>query len=128
MMAEDRRDYSKMPNASYMAESVEAYIERGRRTGDFLRSLFANDFLEVAQRADGSNRYLLREWAWWIFSARLPPESHGSYEAVDAWIEMGGREGYERKRKEAEEKERPKGLSPHPDGGFYVQPGDKGDS
>ena len=128
MMAEARRDYGKVPNASYMAEGVEAYIERGRRPGDFLRALFANDFMEIAVRADSSNRHVLREWAWWIYAARLPLESHGSYETVDAWIEMGGREGYERKRKAAERKERTKGRSPHPDGGFYVQPGDKGDS
>ncbi len=73
-------------------ETLTAYWRTGRRTGDFMRAVLANDLFGAFGRADRENRATLGDIVAWIWE-RLPAKSYGSYEAVDMWIEQRGLEG-----------------------------------
>ena len=74
-----------MTMPEHLEESLTLYAEHGVPTGDFLRACLANDLLEAAGRADGQNIHNLGVIAAYIYN-ELPRGSHGSREAVDAWL------------------------------------------
>ncbi len=73
---------------AHMVEPVREYVVNGRRTGDFLRAVLANQFCEAVKRADAMNGASLL--AWTDVLCVLPCESWGSETKVAAWIEAGG--------------------------------------
>ena len=100
--------YDGVPNAGYMAGGVERYIEQGIPPGHFLTALFANDLMEAFACADGNNRAAMWEWCVWLYNARIPRDCRGSRENVQAWIEIGGWDGFVRQQeKEAAQQEKP---------------------
>lgn len=75
-------------------ESLLMYADLGTPTGDCLRAFLANDLMAAVGRADVDTGRRFVAIASFIYN-RIPSQSHGSYEAVDAWILM------HRKRREA---------------------------
>jgi len=75
----------------HFVEAAEAYIETGRRPGDFTRAVFANDLMHAVQLADHINLPALPHICAWVYLS-APMECRGSYEKVQSWIEAGGLE------------------------------------
>jgi len=63
--------------------SMDAYVERGRATGAFLRAVFANDLVGACLLADANNRALIPAYARWVFHY-CPAIARGSYDAATA--------------------------------------------
>lgn len=70
-----------------LIESLQAYANIGRPTGDFLRAVLENNLMEAFGRADIFNRGRIFEICQFIYN-ELPSNSHGSKEKVDAWLKM----------------------------------------
>jgi hypothetical protein len=68
-----------------IVESLEAYQQEGRPTGDFLRAVIANDLMEAFGRADEHNLKALPHIVAWAYQHLRGP--HGSYEAYDKHIQ-----------------------------------------
>lgn len=82
----------EMEIPAHMCEAVREYVVNGKRTGDFLRAVLANRFLEAVSRADIGNLNSLRGWAHVL--TVLPLYAWGSDKAVDTWIQAGGLLGH----------------------------------
>lgn len=66
-------------------ESFERYINSGLRPGDFVAAVLSNDLANAVGRADDKAMEHFRD----IFQVAydlLPMKSHGSREAVEAWL------------------------------------------
>ena len=72
--------------------AVRAYIEDGGPLGDFLESVFANDFVGVIGRADARDEQLLRDWMLFVYNDS-PSACWGSVAIVRGWQEAGGLAG-----------------------------------
>lgn len=70
-------------------ESIFAYFEYGRPTGDFLKAVLANNLSESFGRADMYNRACLFDISCLLYNFAPHGEDfgRGSFEAVDAWIQ-----------------------------------------
>jgi hypothetical protein len=77
-----------------MRQSMQAYVENGQPTGDFLRAVLSNDLCEAFARADDENTAIMREYVMWIYND-VPHSAWGSWETVKAWVESGGLRGRE---------------------------------
>lgn len=80
-------EYAKLPE--YLVDELNAYAQSGHVTSGFLAAVLANDLMRACQRADLTNLPLLPLIARYVYN-RMPSTCHGSYAAVDAWIEGGG--------------------------------------
>jgi hypothetical protein len=80
-------NWSGIPH--HMRGAIERYVMHGAPMGDFLRAIFANDFMEAAGRADDENQHALLAYARFLYN-HVPATCKGSYEAVDAWMAQGG--------------------------------------
>jgi len=56
--------YGKIPNHK-MVTSIRNYADYGIMPGHFLTALISNDLRETFNRADETNRGLIREWLTW---------------------------------------------------------------
>lgn len=83
-------DYSRLPE--HMQAGARRYIERGIPPGHFLTAVLSNNMAEAFSRADDINTAAMLDWAMWTYND-IPRNSHGSPEAVSAWIKQGGLEG-----------------------------------
>lgn len=74
------------PIPEHMLESLIAYRDEGRPTGDFLEAVIANDLVGAAGRADSININLLPSYANWLYN-EIPQSAWGSRQAYRSWIE-----------------------------------------
>lgn len=84
-------NYDTVP-VGYMADGLRRYIEHGYEPGGFMRAVLCNDLQEAVLRADGINVSKLPHWVIWVRD-NLPGGCKGSYEAYNAWVEIGGLQG-----------------------------------
>jgi hypothetical protein len=70
---------------SHMLDALDRYVKSGIPPERFLTAVLENDFLEVVQRADDCNCYLLQDYAQYVYW-ELPGICHGSPEKVAAWM------------------------------------------
>lgn len=75
----------------HMAGGAYRYLVFGIKPGDFMLSIFANDFIEAGLRAIGENETALVAWAKWI-TWYLPEACYGSRERVQNWMNMPQKE------------------------------------
>lgn len=87
--------YERLPE--HMQEGVQAYIETGRPTGDFLYAVLTNKLVETFGKADEINRRAIQAWVSWLYND-CPLEARGSEEAVEKWMAQGGLRGLLRDR------------------------------
>jgi hypothetical protein len=66
-------------------ESLRAYVQTKRPTGDFLHAVLTNDLMEACCRADSQNRYLIFDIVNWLYN-RAPAQCWGSVEKVERWL------------------------------------------
>ncbi len=69
----------------HMREGIEAYVERGRPPGGFLRAVLTNDLHSAVQRADHINVNLLPDYVRFLYW-EVPGNCWGSPENVKAWL------------------------------------------
>lgn len=68
--------------------------DEGVMPGDFLQAVLANDLLDAACRADDESLPALKAICLWVHW-ELPPQAHGTREALKAWAATFDREGVE---------------------------------
>ena len=71
-----------------LGDSVLAYFEQRRPTGDFLAAVLSNDLIGAYSHADDSNTRAMRDYVFWLYNY-APGRSSGvwgSREAVAAWL------------------------------------------
>lgn len=68
-----------------MLEALERYVAHGIRPGDCLRAILANDLMAAFQRADVETARRMAAIVSYVYNC-VPHGAHGSYEAVDNWI------------------------------------------
>lgn len=73
-------------------ESLIAYVETGRPTGDFLGACLSNDFMEAIGRADENSLAHIADIAAFIYN-KIPSACWGSRKIVFNWMEKGGQAG-----------------------------------
>ena len=73
----------------YMQAGVCRYVLLGTRPGQFLQALFANDFMEMAKRADDINLASLGSYAMFLYNY-APQGCWGSAANREQWIEQRG--------------------------------------
>ncbi len=83
----DDIDYSLLP--FHMQEGMQAYLERGRPTGDFLFHILSNNFVGAAYHADDINQHRLYSYRSFLYS-QCHPDAWGSEEKVFTWIKHHG--------------------------------------
>lgn len=76
----------------WVRESLTAYVETGRPTGDFLAACLSNDFMDAIGRADGTSLAAIADIAAFIYN-KIPGRAWGSRKAVREWMEQGGQKG-----------------------------------
>jgi len=77
-------DYSRLPE--HIRSAAQRYIEHGVNPGSFLTAVFANDLIQAVGRADEHNRRALFDICCFVYS-EAPAMCHGSYTAVDTWVQ-----------------------------------------
>lgn len=81
-----------------MRETLDLYAQQGVPPGSCTRAILANDLLEAFGRADIETTIAMPAIAAYVYN-RMPRGCHGSYDAVDAWIEHCGLENRPRRRR-----------------------------
>lgn len=76
----------------WVKETLVAYVETGRPTGDFLAACLSNDFMDAIGRADAVSLAHIGDIANFIYN-KIPGNSWGSREIVRDWIYSGGWNG-----------------------------------
>lgn len=75
-------DYSKIPPAT--RETIDAWIESGRPTGDFVKALLSNDLRGAFARADESNIEAMFHTVAYLWN-NAPGSCWGSPDALELW-------------------------------------------
>lgn len=101
-MEQWRERLSMLP--SHMRGAMERYVEDGIPGGSFLDAVLCNDLKGAASRADATNKHALLTYAEYMVWY-LPGHCHGSPEAVQKWVEVGGLNGL-RAKEQQQQKER----------------------
>jgi len=85
-----------MPDSSnapeWVKETLDAYVQTGRPTGDFLLACLSNDFMDAIGRADHVSLAHIGDIANYIYN-KIPGNSWGSREIVRKWVQSGGTVG-----------------------------------
>jgi hypothetical protein len=82
----------------WVKESLTAYAETGRPTGDFLEACLSNDLAEAVGRADPNSMRVLPDIVAFIYN-RMPSACWRSREAVRRWQRAGGLQGLDTSEK-----------------------------
>ena len=69
-------------------ESLRAYADQRRPTGDFLAAVLSNDLMDAVSRADEVNKYRLFDICSYVYN-NIPACSHGSRKIVNEWLRGG---------------------------------------
>ena len=77
----------------YIHDSLQAYIDTGRPTGDFLKAVICNDLRGAVLGADESSRAALLEIVHFMHW-EAPSECWGERKAWAAWIGHQGLKGW----------------------------------
>ena len=85
-----KRDYSGIPE--HMRGRMRAYVEGGIPPGDFLRLCIQNNYHDAAGWGDDINQAHLLDYIKFFYNS-VPARCHGSVEAYDCWIAVGGLRG-----------------------------------
>lgn len=93
-------NYSNLP--SHMQKGAREYVEYGTPPGGFLYAVLSNDFKEAFARADDTNTAHMRTWAHWVMW-ECPAIAQGSVGKVEAWIKIGGMNGYQNAKEHSED-------------------------
>ena len=83
-------NYDILP--AHMQDGFRRYIERGIPGGSFMTAVLTNDLMGAFSRADDENRARLFDTCKFLHWD-APRGCHGSQDAVDYWIKVGGLEG-----------------------------------
>jgi hypothetical protein len=67
-----------------MIESIQRYVEKGIRPGDFLTAVICNDLFEAIGRADEDNLRNLPAIVGYFYN-KTPPPCWGSPQKMNAW-------------------------------------------
>lgn len=70
---------------AHMMETLQAYIEYGRPTGDFLQAVISNDLREACGRADDTNFRILPAYVIYLYN-NAPAACWGSRAKYEAWL------------------------------------------
>lgn len=70
---------------AHIRESLDAYANEGRPTGDFLRAVLSNNLRESFGRADHVNLTFMPHIVAYVYE-RVPSLAWGSEALVDAWL------------------------------------------
>ena len=92
-----KRDYSGIPE--HMRGAMLAYVEDGIPPGYFLRLCIQNNYHDAAGRGDDINQAHLLDYIKFFYNS-VPARCHGSVEAYDYWIAVGGLRGIMAGRKD----------------------------
>lgn len=65
-------------------EALDRYVKTGCPTGDFLRAVLENDFMQAFGRADEDNTRDMKEIAAYVYN-EMPSTCHGSPTIVRDW-------------------------------------------
>jgi hypothetical protein len=76
----------------YMWGGINRYVMNGIEPGSFLKAVLENNLVGAVDRADGTNKYKLVEYADLLYNV-LPNQCWGSPQRVNDWISGGGLEG-----------------------------------
>ena len=71
-----------------LGESIVAYFETRRPTGDFLRNLLANDLVGAFSHADDTNARMMKDYVVFLYN-NVPGRATGlwgSHDAVKEWL------------------------------------------
>lgn len=68
-----------------LRETIDAYVQHGRPTGDFLRSIIENDLKHAVLRADAVNSALIEVIVGYFYN-EAPHDCWGFKGAYSAWI------------------------------------------
>lgn len=79
--------YGNFKIPDHMKSGVLNYINHRIEPGSFLRSVFENDFVSAALRADSENLKNLTAYINFI-CFHAPRECWGSKEIVDQWLDL----------------------------------------
>jgi hypothetical protein len=72
----------------YLFDSVYNYLVYGFGPGSFFTSVLANNFVDAMTHSHPANRVSdLKNLVGWMVS-HFPTDSFGSYEKVDAWLQL----------------------------------------
>lgn len=88
-----RIDYSLIPESTM--ESLLAYKETGRPTGDFVRAVLENNLKEAFARADDNNIRAMFHTVSWLYN-EMPSGAWGNEQRVRNWLK------YHQDKREAE--------------------------
>lgn len=79
----------------HLQPGLNRYFEAGIRTGGFLQACLENNIAEAEiKAADPGTRNSIPA-IFEFLENRAPDDSWGSPRTVEAWIEQGGKEGWE---------------------------------
>jgi hypothetical protein len=71
------------------ADPIYNYLVHGFHAGSFWNAVLANDFMGAIARSHPANTITgLKVTVSWIFNTLSNGVTHGSYDAVDAWLKM----------------------------------------
>jgi hypothetical protein len=74
-----------------LKESIDAFIERGRPTGDFLKACIDNDLMQAFGRADEVSLAAMPAIVGYLYN-ECPMGSHGRTGAWRDWIDKKAKE------------------------------------
>lgn len=92
-------NYEDLP----LRSSVDAFAKTGRPLGHFLTAILSNDLRGACDHADHLNMPMIPVYVAYLYN-KAPAGCWGSREIVDAWINVGGLDGLN-KREEGENNE-----------------------
>jgi hypothetical protein len=73
-------------------ETLTAYVETGRPTGDFIAACLSNDLVDAIGRADENSLAHIADIVSWIYNI-APSACWGSRETVRDWMKQSGMKG-----------------------------------
>ena len=87
-------NYEDLPNL----DSLQRYVNAGVPLGSFLEAVISNNLRRACEQADDQNIHLIPVYVAWLYN-EAPGGCWGSPESYQKWIDLGGKQGRELRRK-----------------------------